>query len=171
MLQSILMQPAVVIHYMENIIDLAILFHERPRKVVAWVYPSNTARQWRGIAWFGVRPDMTLGEQPYKNPNDKRIKHLIANGQSARLYDWWNVNQVKNVSKEKTAHPCQIPREVVRRILTVTPNVSIFDPFAGSGSTLLVAREMGRRAVGVEMDEAYCEIIANALSKKDNNCS
>ena len=45
-----------------------------------------------------------------ENPNDKRIQKRIAEGKTgAKLYDWWNVNQVKNNSKEKTAHPCQMP--------------------------------------------------------------
>ena len=44
----------------------------------------------------------------YKNLNDKRIKARIAAGKTgAKLYDWWEINQVKNVSKEKTEHPCQ----------------------------------------------------------------
>lgn len=45
--------PCVVIHYMEELCQLSLLKECVPDKVVAWVYPSNTARQWRGVAWWG----------------------------------------------------------------------------------------------------------------------
>ena len=97
---------SVVILYPEMMHKLTIAKGEAPERVVSWVYNSNTAKQHRDIAFYGVVPDFTRVKQPYKNPNDKRIKERIAQGKGARLYDWWNVNQVKNVSKDKTGHPC-----------------------------------------------------------------
>ena len=48
--------------------------------------------------------------QPYKNPTDARIRKLIEQGKKGRMpYSWLNYNLVKNVSRQKTSHPCQNP--------------------------------------------------------------
>ncbi len=157
------LMPLVFIHYPEAMFELAKHFLRTPDKVVAWVYHANTPRQWRAVSWWGVAPDFGQDGQDYKNPDDKRVRQLIAAGKKASLYDWWHIEQVKNVSEEKTAHPCQIPLALMMRILRVTPAALIIDPFAGSGTTLLAAQELGLRAIGIERSEAYCEIIRNRL--------
>ena len=96
----------------------------------------------------------------------KRVKKLIESGKTgAKLYDWWEINQVKNVSKEKTEHPCQIPEEIIKRIILTTAKNDelIIDPFAGSGTTLKVAKELGYSYIGYEIDENYIKIIKNRL--------
>lgn len=156
----------VLIHYMEDLVSLSFALAEVPAKVVAWVYPSNTARQWRGIGWWGIKPDFTKDGQEYKNPTDKRIAERISNGEQARLYDWWEIDQVKNIGKEKTDHPCQIPLAVMVRILKITPAELVIDPFCGSGTTLRAAKDLGKTAIGIEMDERYCEIAASRMGQE-----
>jgi DNA modification methylase len=64
---------------------------------------------------------------------------------------------VKNVSKADNPHPCPIPYELARRIILTTtePGDLVCDPFAGSGTVLLAAKNEGRRFVGFEIDPAY----------------
>lgn len=140
---------------------------EFPSRVVSWVYNSNTARQHRDIAFFGITPDFTKMKQPYKNPNDKRIKKLIAEGKGARLYDWWNINQVKNVSKKKLGHPCVMPLEVMKRIIGILPRVTIVDPFMGSGTTGVACKELGRDFVGIEKDDIYYKIAKERICQEN----
>lgn len=123
--------PSVIIHYPEQMYKIAFQIGKFPERVISWVYNSNTAKQHRDIAFFGIKPDMNKIKQPYKNLNDKRIQARIANGcLGAKLYDWWEINQVKNVSKEKTEHPCQMPLEVMKRVIGILPdNILIIDPF------------------------------------------
>ena len=157
--------PFVVIHYPEEIYKIAFQVGDFPEKVVSWVYNSNTAKQHRDIAFFGIKPDFRKYGQPYKNPTDKRIMQRIADGKTARLYDWWEINQVKNVSKEKTSHPCQMPLEVMKRIVGILPSdYTIVDPFMGSGTTALACKELNRNFIGIEMDSEYYSIAQQRLT-------
>lgn len=167
LLGSVLRMPLVLIHYPEALFPLSRIFARAPEKIVAWVYHANTPRQWRAVAWFGLMPDLSRDGQDYQNPTDKRVRKLIDAGQRARLYDWWELEQVKNVSAEKTDHPCQIPVALLKRILTISPYDSVvIDPFLGSGSTLVAAKAMGLPAIGIERSERYCEIAATRLSQE-----
>lgn len=158
--------PFVVIHYPEYLYKLALTLGVCPEKVVSWVYNANTKKQHRDIAFFNIKPDFSKVKQPYKNPNDKRVKKLIEQGRTGTdLYDWWFVNQVKNVSKEKTSHPCQMPLEVMKNIVGIIPDeYTIFDPFMGSGTTGVACDELGRDFIGCEIDEEYFEIACKRLN-------
>jgi len=161
-------KPCVIIHYPEETINLLPkALKIKCEQVVSWVYNSNTGKQSRLISWWGCKPDFNKVRQEYKNLKDKRIKARIVKGHTgAKLYDWWEINQIKNVSKEKTAHPCQIPEEVIKRIILTTAkeNQTIIDVFGGSGTTSKVAKDLGFNSITYEIDEKYCEIIKNRLT-------
>ena len=160
--------PSVVVHYPEHLYELAIEMREAPTKVVSWVYNAHTPREHRDIAFFRIEPDFNLIRQPYKNLNDKRIQRKLADGiEGAKLYDWWNINQVKNVSNEKTAHPCQMPLEVMKNIIGILPkDITVVDPFMGSGTTGVACKELGREFIGIEISENYFNIAKERLQYK-----
>lgn len=170
-------RQSVIVHYPEALYSIAQEAGLIPKRVVSWVYNSNTPRQHRDIAFFNIEPDFTKVRQPYKNPNDKRIKERIARGQTgAKLYDWWNINQVKNISAEKTAHPCQMPLEVMKRIIGILPDrTTILDPFMGSGTTGAAVAELNGererepiRFIGIDIDKEYCRIAEERLKRYDD---
>lgn len=153
-------RKSVIIHYPEETIKiLATLDIGEIEQVVSWVYPSNTAKQHRLITWWNCKPDLRKVGQPYKNPTDKRIAKRIAEGKTARLYDWWEINQVKNVSKKDNPHPCPIPEEIARRIILTTTEKGdlIIDPFCGSGTVCKVAKDLGRDFLGFDIDKKYVD--------------
>jgi len=99
---------------------------------------------------------------PYQNPTDKRIQQNIANGSKGRMpYSWLYYDLVKNVSKEKTFHACQIPQKLAEMlILSCTQerdNVLVL--FGGSGSELALCHKLGRHFISAELDPDYYEMI------------
>ena len=170
---TVLWCPVVCIHYPEELYKIAFQIWEFPEKVVSWVYNSNTAKQHRDIAFFNVVPDFKKVTQPYKNPKDKRIQKLIASGKTwGRLYDWWNVNQVKNVSKNSNgnSHPCVMPVEVMKNIVGILPeSYIIVDPFMWSWTTAVACKALGRTFVGSELNKNYVDIANKRLSDLFSN--
>lgn len=155
--------PFVCIHYPEQLYRLAIYIYILPTKVVSWVYNSNTAKQHRDIAFFKIKPNMKQVIQPYKNLNDKRIKERITKGiLGGKLYDWWNINQVKNVSKKGITHPCIMPIQVMKNIIGILPkDIVVFDPFMGANSTGIACNELGIDYIGTEIDKTYYQEAVN----------
>ncbi len=71
-------------------------------------------------------------------------------------------------SRKKIGHPAPFPRELPRRCIKLFSYVDdlVFDPFCGSGTTLIEAYLNGRRGVGVEIDEKYCELAKRRIIKE-----
>jgi len=81
--------------------------------------------------------------------------------------DTWHLPRVCGTFKERTGHPCQMPEAVLDRVIRVASDAGdvVLDPFAGSGTTLAVAKKLGRNYLGVEMSEAYAGGIRERLAK------
>jgi DNA modification methylase len=90
---------------------------------------------------------------------------------SVRVIRWrWNGFMQQNFgrAKEHRYHPTQKPISVMNWALKQTPEglTSLLDPWMGSGTSLIAAKQAGMSATGVEIDERYCEIAANRLSQE-----
>lgn len=66
----------------------------------------------------------------------------------------------------KAAHPCQKPLAVTSPFIDRLNAQSILDPFMGSGTTLRAAKNFGRKAIGIDINEEYCEIAVNRLAQE-----
>ena len=79
--------------------------------------------------------------------------------------DTWHVPRVCGTFRERTDHPCQMPEAVLERIILATTNKDdmVIDPFTGSGTTLAVAKKLGRRYLGVELSDVYADAARKRL--------
>jgi site-specific DNA-methyltransferase (adenine-specific) len=88
----------------------------------------------------------------------------------------WNQNLVGKgsiwrISREQQqqgkTHPVEFPIEIPTRCIAATSDVgsTVLDPFMGSGTTLRAAKDLGRKAIGIEIHEPYCEIAAKRLEQ------
>ena len=106
---------------------------------------------------------------PYQNLNDKRIQKRIAEGHLGRApYSWFYFDLVKNVSKDKTFHSCQIPLPLVEMLIKscTQENDNVFILFGGSGSELVRCQELKRNFISCEIHPEYYKMIIDRL---DNN--
>ena len=152
------------------------------RRWLTWHYNTNTGhskinytRTQHSILFYTKGDNYIFNKdevvQPYKNPTDKRIKKLLADGKKGTgPYDVFIFNIVKNVSKQKTEHIAQLPVELVEIFVKASSLQSqlIFDPFMGSGTTAVAAKKNGRHYLGCEISKKYYNIIQTRLSNLDN---
>lgn len=67
--------------------------------------------------------------------------------------------------RDGNLHPTQKPLAMMQWPLGLAGDGTVLDPFMGSGTTLRAAKDLGRRAIGIEIEERYCEIAANRLAQ------
>jgi len=83
---------------------------------------------------------------------------------------WTDIHRIKH-NKYRDEHPCQLPIHLLERIILMSTdeNDIVLDPFVGTGTTVISAKRLGRRFIGIDIDETYVNITKNKLSKESPN--
>jgi site-specific DNA-methyltransferase (adenine-specific) len=105
-----------------------------------------------------------------KTPDDVwflRPRQAEAAGLFGPSGDAWHLRRVAGTFQERVGHVCQMPVEVLERVIRATTNPGdlVIDPFAGTGTTLVAARDLGRRYLGVELCEATANLARRRLAE------
>ena len=137
-----------------------------------WSVPAPAGERQRLIWHKASTPGMGDLTLPW-GPNFEDI-HLLGRGWDREATGLPRVGAVITTTQgrggginaeNKTGHPTPKPVGLMERLIERCPAGVVADPFAGSGATLLAARNLGRRSIGVELEERYCETIAARLSE------
>jgi hypothetical protein len=107
-----------------------------------------------------------FGDPPASRDGARVLPGRVIATRSNADKGWSNTGRVQlevNEAVERMAHPTRRLIQHVRWLVKWFSEESVLDPFAGSGTTLCAAKELGRRAVGIEINEKYCEFAAKRL--------
>lgn len=127
------------------------------------------------ILWFTRTDDYTFNLDPVRVPqkyqNKKAWKgenkgELTCNPDGKNPGDIWVFRNVKHNHEEQTIHPCQFPEDLIARIVLATTELGdvVLDPYMGTGTVAVVAKDEGRRFLGAELDPDYHKVCELRLS-------
>lgn len=140
------------------------LWGDRPRAVFG--SPKVAAVPHRGVPLIWDKGDSPgMGDYTWPFGASYEVVWVLGDGWSGRRRS----SVLRCVQPSNAAslegHPTPKPVQLMEVLLSYAPAGVIADPFAGSGSTLVAAKQLGRRAIGVELEEKYCEIAARRLAQ------
>lgn len=127
--------------------------------------PSNTKQR---LIWHKLKSSPGISTAPWFSAEEEI--YVIGKGFGGNPHQNVYVTNEARMSPHglpaKIGHPTPKPIGLMELLIEKCPEGIISDPFAGSGATLIAARNLGRKSIGVELEEKYCKIIATRLSQQ-----
>jgi adenine-specific DNA-methyltransferase len=155
----------------------------RMRNRIIWHFEHglHCSRRFSGryetIIWFTKSDDYTFNldpvRVPQKYPGKKHFKgpkigQYSGNPLGKNPGDMWVIPNVKSNHVEKTEHPCQFPVELIERLVLSLTNEEdwVFDPFLGTGTSIIAAIRHGRRGAGAEIVPKYIKLARQRIQQE-----
>ena len=124
--------------------------YPEPDAIGCFYYPAGTGScSWGFVGW---QPIFYYGKDPY-----------LQDGKGRSMNSYQSTEQA-----EKNGHPCPKPVKQWQKLIQrcSRDGETIMDPFMGAGTTLRAAKDLGRKAIGIEIEERYCEIAVKRLAQE-----
>ena len=138
---------------------------DRPALIFGtWRIPRPEAT--RALLVWDTKGALGMGamDLPWK-PAHQEIYVLGRGFHGRRDSDVLTVAPVQSLGYNGRVHPHEKPVTLMKQLIDKCPDGTVADPTSGSGSTLVAAKQLGRKAIGVELEERYCEVIAKRLAQ------
>lgn len=133
------------------------LWGDRPLAFFASARLPEPPGEWEDrIVWDKRRPGMNAG--PFRYVHEMIYARGMVRADNSTF-------SIISAHPDQRDHIHAKPDPLMRTLIKVCPPGVVADPFAGSGSTLAAAKALGRRSIGVEIEERYCEVIAKRLAQ------
>lgn len=116
------------------------------------------------LVWH--RPGSGMGDLSVPWKPDWELVFVIGSGWVGDRRGSSVISEPWDVFRGSALHPHQKPIPLLHRLIRHCPSGAVVDPFMGSGSTLVAAQNLNRRAIGIEVEERYCEIAARRLDQQ-----
>jgi site-specific DNA-methyltransferase (adenine-specific) len=148
------------------------------RNTIIWYYRFGThqkgkfGRNHQVIFHYVADPQRAIfNADAVREPSDRQVRYKDkrADLRGRVPGDVWEIPRVCGTFRERTGHCCQTPLAILSRIILATTNPGnlVIDSFAGSGTTLVAARQLQRQYLGIEVCEATAEL---ARRRRENAC-
>ena len=130
----------------------------RPEKKA---YREDTESCW----YFSLGEPKIFNAEDYLEPYEDESNYKRYNRIGKHPGTVFIASRILHNHPENYNHPTQKPLSVIRKLVGISSdqNSTILDPFMGSGTTLVAAQQLGRSAIGIEIEERYCEIAIERL--------
>lgn len=152
-----------------------------PRNRIAWIRPhglhakAKFSARYETVLWFTksdeYKFDLDAIRVPQKYQNKKTHRgankgQLSSNPLGKNPGDVWLFQNVKHNHEEQTIHPAQFPEDMIARIVlcSTVPGDVVLDPFMGTGTVAVVARDNERHYLGAELDDRYHAIAMRRIA-------
>jgi DNA modification methylase len=144
-----------------------------PHTFIAWTSMRGSGTAWGSYEtpsgpnirgdWEAILVHFKESWQKETPAEWKNWKDPIGNW-PALVSNVWTIQPETRVSEHPVPFPIEIPSRAIR--LSTWPGETILDPFMGSGTTLRAAKDLRRKAIGIEVSEEYCELAARRLGQE-----